>query len=162
MKWFPKRLFSKTSTIRRSRPAQQPRLRLAIESLEGRTVPSTLQITNGLLTYTAGAGVSNRVTVAVTGNAYTITDSEKITVTGIPPQAYEYVVNGKPALDWVIERQCVKADKDSGIVNDANDWAIETMKNPRYPLELFLRVITVSLETMKIVRALPTLNLLGQ
>jgi predicted helicase len=69
------------------------------------------------------------------------------------------VVNGKPALDWVVERQCVKTDKDSGIVNDANDWAIDTMGNPRYPLELFLRVITVSLETMKIVRALPTLEI---
>lgn len=83
----------------------------------------------------------------------------KITVKGIPPEAYEYVVNGKPALDWVIERQCVKEDKDSGIVNDANEWAIETMKNPRYPLELFLRVITVSLETMKIVRGLPKLDI---
>ncbi|WP_200946933.1 hypothetical protein [Methylibium sp. Root1272] len=45
----------------------------------------------------------------------------------------------------------------SGIVNDANDWAVETVGNPRYPLELLLRVITVSVETMKIVRALPPL-----
>ncbi|MDO8776163.1 MAG: type ISP restriction/modification enzyme [Burkholderiaceae bacterium] len=83
----------------------------------------------------------------------------KITLTGIPLEAYEYVVNGKPALDWVVERQCVKTDKDSGIVNDANDWAIETMRNPRYPLELFQRVITVSLETMKIVNSLPKLDI---
>jgi predicted helicase len=59
----------------------------------------------------------------------------------------------------VVERQCVRTDKDSGIVNDANDWAIETMKNPRYPLELFMRVITVSLETLKIVRGLPGLEI---
>lgn len=85
-----------------------------------------------------------------------------VTVTGIPPEAYDYVVNGKSALDWVIERQCVKADKASGIVNDANDWAIETMHNPKYPLELFLRVITVSLETLKIVRALPKLDVLPE
>jgi predicted helicase len=83
----------------------------------------------------------------------------KITLTGIPLEAYDYVVNGKPALDWVLERQCVKTDKDSGIINDANDWAIETMHNPRYPLELFMRVITVSLETMKIVKALPPLDI---
>ena len=83
----------------------------------------------------------------------------KIALTGIPLEAYEYVVNGKPALDWVVERQCVKTDKDSGIVNDANDWAVETMGNPRYPLELFQRVITVSLETMKIVKSLPTLDI---
>lgn len=84
----------------------------------------------------------------------------KITITGIPVEAYDYVVNGKPALDWVVERQCVKTDKDSGIVNDANDWAIDTMHNPRYSLELFLRVITVSLETMKIVNSLPKLDIL--
>jgi predicted helicase len=91
----------------------------------------------------------------------TLIYNSRITVTGIPLEAYDYVVNGKPALDWVVERQCVKTDKDSGIVNDANDWAIETMHNPRYPLELFLRVITVSLETMKIVRSLPPLDILA-
>lgn len=57
-----------------------------------------------------------------------------------------------------MERQAVTTHKDSGIVNDANDWAIETMGNARYPLELFQRVITVSLETMKIVNGLPTLE----
>ena len=82
-----------------------------------------------------------------------------ITVSEIPLEAYEYVVNGKPALDWVVERQCVKSDKESGIVNDANLWATETMENPAYPLELFLRVITVSLETMKIVKNLPSLDI---
>jgi predicted helicase len=89
----------------------------------------------------------------------TIVYNDRITVTGIPLEAYEYVINGKSAIDWVIERQCVRTDKDSGIVNDANDWAIETMNNPRYPLELLLRVVTVSLETMKIVKALPCLDL---
>ena len=88
-----------------------------------------------------------------------LTYNDRITLKGIPLEAYTYVVNGKPALDWVVERQCVKTDKDSGIVNDANDWAIETMDNPKYPLELFQRVITVSLETMKIVRALPPLDI---
>ncbi len=89
----------------------------------------------------------------------TIHYDSRITVSGIPLEAYDYVVNGKPAIDWVIERQCIKIDKDSGITNDANHWAVETMGNPRYPLELLLRVITVSLETMKIVRALPKLDI---
>lgn len=83
----------------------------------------------------------------------------KFTIENIPPEAYDYIVNGKPALEWVMERQSVKTDKASGIVNDANDWAIETMHNPRYPMELFLRVITVSLETMKIVNGLPKLSI---
>ncbi len=83
--------------------------------------------------------------------------NKHFTIENIPLEAYEYVVNGKPALEWVMERQGIKTDKASGIVNDANDWAIETMNNPRYPMELFLRVITVSLETMKIVNQLPKL-----
>ena len=89
----------------------------------------------------------------------TVIYNSQFTLTNIPEEAYDYVVNGKPALEWVMERQSVKTDKASGIVNDANDWAIETMNNPRYPMELFLRVVTVSLETMRIVRALPKLDI---
>ena len=86
--------------------------------------------------------------------------NDKITVENIPLAAYDYIVNGKPALEWVMERQGVTTDKKSGIINDANDWARETMHNPRYPLELLLRVITVSLETQKIVHDLPALDIL--
>lgn len=85
--------------------------------------------------------------------------NHKITMSGIPLEAYDYVVNGKPALEWVMERQAVTTHKDSGIVNDANLWATETMGDASYPLKLFQRVITVSLETMKIVRALPRLDI---
>lgn len=83
----------------------------------------------------------------------------KITLRGIPEAVWGYIVNGKAALDWVMERQAVRVDKDSGIVNDANDWANETMGNPKYALELFCRVVTVSLETQKIVGALPVLDI---
>ncbi|MFI7754851.1 type ISP restriction/modification enzyme [Acinetobacter baumannii] len=93
------------------------------------------------------------------GEKDTVIYNKRITIKDIPVEAYDYVVNGKPALEWVIERQSVSTHKDSGIVNDANDWAIETMNNPAYPLELFLRVITVSLETMKIVKSLPKLDI---
>jgi predicted helicase len=70
-----------------------------------------------------------------------------------------YVMNGKPALEWVMERQGVKTDKDRGIVNDANRYAVETTGDPRYPFDPFCRVITVSLETIKIVRSLPALDI---
>ncbi|WP_369914391.1 DEAD/DEAH box helicase [Xanthomonas sp. NCPPB 3005] len=90
----------------------------------------------------------------------TVIYNSKITMASVPEAAWEYVVNGKAALDWVMERQAVRVDKASGIVNDANDWAIETMGNPRYPLELFQRVVTVSLETQKIVNSLPALDIL--
>lgn len=89
----------------------------------------------------------------------TVIYNPHITITGIPLEAYDYVVNGKPALEWVMERQCVKTDKASGIVNDANRYATETVGDPAYPLLLFQRVITVSLETMKIVRGLPKLEI---
>lgn len=68
--------------------------------------------------------------------------------------AYDYVVNGKPALEWVMERQSVT----TGIVNDANRWATETMGDAKYPLALFLRIITVSLETLKMVNGLRKLD----
>ncbi|WP_151803250.1 DEAD/DEAH box helicase [Acinetobacter guillouiae] len=93
------------------------------------------------------------------GEKSTVIYNKRVTIKGIPVEAYDYLVNGKPALEWVMERQSVSTHKDSGIVNDANDWAIETMNNAAYPLELFLRVITVSLETMKIVNALPRLEI---
>jgi predicted helicase len=82
-----------------------------------------------------------------------------ITLSNIPLDAYDYVVNGKAALDWVVERQCVKTDKDSGIESDANRWATETVGDPRYPLDLFLRVATVSLETNRIVAGLPMMEI---
>ena len=93
------------------------------------------------------------------GEKGTVVYNKRITIKDIPIEAYDYVVNGKPALEWVMERQGVSTHKESGIVNDANDWANETMNNAAYPLELFLRVITVSLETMKIVRSLPKLDI---
>jgi len=89
----------------------------------------------------------------------TVIYNDHITMQNIPLEAYKYVVNGKPALEWVMERQVVKTDTSSGIVNDANDYANETVGNPKYPLELFQRVITVSLETMKIVNDLPSLEI---
>jgi predicted helicase len=58
-----------------------------------------------------------------------------------------------------MERQAISTHKESGIVNDANNWANETMKNPRYSLDLFLSVVTVSLRTMKIVNSLPKLDI---
>lgn len=89
----------------------------------------------------------------------TIIYNQNITIEDIPINAYDYIVNGKTAIEWVMDRQCIKTNKDSGIINDANDYANETMENPAYPLELLQRVITVSLETMKIVKKLPKLNI---
>ena len=80
--------------------------------------------------------------------------NEKIAIAGIPEEAYEYVVNGKSAIEWIMERYAITTDKASGIVNDPNDWALEH-NDPKYIFNLVLRIITVSLETMKIVKNLP-------
>ena len=97
-----------------------------------------------------------------TGNAAkdksTLIYNDWITVKNVPLEAQEYVVNKKSALDWVVERARVSIDKASGIVNDFNDYAAE-QGNERYPLELFLKVISVSLETIKIVKNLPSLEI---
>ena len=83
--------------------------------------------------------------------------NEKLTIAGIPAEAYEYVVNGKSAIEWLMERYAVSTDKASGIANDPNDYAAEH-GDPAYIFNLVLRIITVSLETVKIVKALPKLQ----
>ena len=84
----------------------------------------------------------------------TIVYNSNVTLHGIPLRAYEYVVNGKPALEWIMERYAVTVDKDSGIRNDPNDWS----DDPKYILNLVKRMVRVSLETMQIVNSLPPLN----
>ena len=81
--------------------------------------------------------------------------NDNITVCGIPEEAWEYEVNGKAALKWVMERQCVSMDGKSGIENDANIYATETAGDPSYPLKLLAQVIRVSIETTRIIRSLP-------
>ena len=83
--------------------------------------------------------------------------NDKITIAKIPLEAYEYVVNGKSAIEWIMERYAITTDKASGIVNDPNDWALEH-NDPKYIFNLVLRIITVSLETMKIVKELPKIK----
>ena len=82
-----------------------------------------------------------------------------IKLTNIPLEAYDYVVNGRSAIEWIMERYQIKTDKASGITNDPNDWAQEQGK-PRYILDLLLSVITVSLRTKNIVKSLPSITLL--
>jgi len=61
----------------------------------------------------------------------TLIYNSHITLSGIPLDTYEYIVNGKAALDWIIERYQVTTDKDSGIHNDPNDWSEELRYIPR-------------------------------
>ena len=87
----------------------------------------------------------------------TIFYNSKITIENIPVKAYEYVVNGKSAIEWIMERYQITTHKESGIRNDPNDWAKE-VGNPRYILDLLLSVINVSVQTVEIVNSLPVLK----
>ena len=87
----------------------------------------------------------------------TIIYNGNITIENIPQKAYEYIVNGKSAIEWIVERYAVTQDKKSLIKNDANDWAREQDK-PRYILDLLLSVINVSVQTVDIVNNLPKLK----
>ncbi len=81
-----------------------------------------------------------------------------LSISGIPVEAYEYVVNGKTAIGWIMDRYEYSIDKDSGIINDPNEYSEE----PDYIFNLLKRVITVSVETVKIVKGLPALEELNR
>jgi predicted helicase len=87
----------------------------------------------------------------------TIIYNNHITIKGIPLEAYDYIINGKSAIEWIMERYQIKADTKTEITNDPNDWAKEH-DEPRYVLDLLLKIIKVSVETVKIVNVLPKLE----
>ncbi|MDT0538868.1 type ISP restriction/modification enzyme [Croceitalea sp. P059] len=87
----------------------------------------------------------------------TILYNGRITIKNIPERAYKYVVNGKSAIEWIMERYQVKTDKKSGITNDPNDWGKEH-DNPSYIFDLLLSIINVSVQTVDIVEGLPKLE----
>ncbi len=118
------------------------------------------------LNFTSGAETLSRISVTKLsyGREGKLTDrtriefNSEVSITGIPPDAHRYMVGSKSALDWVVDRYQVKPDKDSGIVNDPNDWAIEH-DDPTYIFDLVRRIVTVSMRTNEIVASLPSLNL---
>lgn len=81
-----------------------------------------------------------------------------ITIENIPAKAYEYIVNGKSAIEWIMERYAVTQDSKSLITNDPNDWSKEH-GNPTYIYDLLLSVINLSVQTVDIVNSLPKLKI---
>lgn len=88
----------------------------------------------------------------------TVIYNTQITLSGIPEAAHRYMLGSRSAIEWIIDRYRVKTDKQSGIVNDPNDWSLE-VEDPRYIIDLLARIVTVSLETMAIVDSLPALDI---
>ena len=77
-----------------------------------------------------------------------------LTLSGIPKETYDYRLGNRSALEWVIDQYQVSTDKRSGITNDPN-----RADDPQYILRLIAQVITVSTETVRIIRSLPPLGL---
>lgn len=97
----------------------------------------------------AGKLVPNKSSIIYNGN---------ITIEDIPAKAYEYIVNGKSAIEWIMERYAVSQDTKSLIINDPNDWSKEH-GNPTYIYDLLLSIINLSVQTVDIVNSLPKLKL---
>ena len=81
----------------------------------------------------------------------TIIFNSDITISNIPEKAYEYVVNGRPAIEWIIDQYQVKTDKKSGITDDPNDYS----DDEKYIFNLLLRIINVSIQTVDLINSLP-------
>jgi predicted helicase len=83
--------------------------------------------------------------------------NDAIRIINIPLRAYDWQVNGKSPIEWVMERYAVTVNKDSQIRNDPNEWCKE-IKQPRYILELIVRIVNVSIQTLDLIAALPPLS----
>jgi predicted helicase len=83
--------------------------------------------------------------------------NDQITLTNIPPEAHAYIVNGKSAIEWIMERYAITTHKESGIVNDPNDWSREH-DQPHYILNLLLSVIAISIQTTHLIKTLPPIK----
>lgn len=84
----------------------------------------------------------------------TLVYNEYLTFTGIPEQANEYKIGGRSPLEWMVDRYRIKTDTKSGIVNDPNDYCRE-INDPAYIAKLIPALVTVSMRTLELTRALP-------
>ena len=87
-----------------------------------------------------------------------LTYNDFLKLRGIPAATFDYRLGNRSALEWVIDQYRVSTDARSGIVNDPNPQDGDG-HDPQYILKLIGQVITVSLETQKIVASLPSLKL---
>lgn len=80
----------------------------------------------------------------------TIIFNDHITIGNIPEKAYKYVVNGRSAVEWIMESYRIKTDKDSGITDDPNTYG-----DNKYIFNLLISVINVSLKTLDLIDSMP-------
>ncbi len=85
------------------------------------------------------------------GDRSAIVYNNDITIRNIPEKAYEYMVNGRSAIEWIMDQYQIKTDKKSGITDDPNDYSTDE----KYIFNLLLRIINVSVQTVDLVNSLP-------
>lgn len=85
------------------------------------------------------------------GDRSAIVYNNDITIQNIPEKAYEYMVNGRSAIEWIMDQYQIKTDKKSGITDDPNDYSTDE----KYIFNLLLRIINVSVQTVDLVNSLP-------
>ena len=81
----------------------------------------------------------------------TVIYNNDITISNIPEKAYRYVVNGRSAIEWIMDQYQIKTDKKSGITDDPNDYS----NDEKYIFNLLLRIINVSIQTVDLINSLP-------
>lgn len=89
------------------------------------------------------------------GKRDTIIFNTDITISNIPEIAYEYVVNGRPAIEWLIDQYRVKIDEKSGHLDDPNEYSADE----KYIFHLLLSIINVSVQTIDLINSLPPLEI---
>ncbi|HEL2505418.1 TPA: DEAD/DEAH box helicase [Streptococcus suis] len=88
------------------------------------------------------------------GDRSAIVYNNDITIRNIPEKAYAYMVNGRSAIEWIMDQYQVKTDKKSGITDDPNDYSTDK----KYIFNLLLRTINVSMQTVDLINSLPKLE----
>ena len=83
-----------------------------------------------------------------------LTYNQFLSLSGIPAEVYEYRLGNRSALEWVVDQYRVSKDARSGIVNDPN-----REDDPEYIVRLVGQVVTVSVETVRLVRELAGLGI---
>lgn len=79
-----------------------------------------------------------------------------ITIKNIPEKTYEYMVNGRSAIEWIMDQYRIKPNNKSGITDDPNEYS----ENPKYIFNLLLSIINVSVQTVDLVNSLPKMEVI--
>ena len=90
------------------------------------------------------------------GQLDTIIVNKDIIIKNIPEKAYDYVVNGRPAIEWIIDQYQIKTDDKSAITDDPNNYS----DDPKYIFNLLLSIINVSVQTVDLINSLPPLEII--